>query len=72
MAGGTPMRGGVLPQRVVATADVTACCAATQMHPPAADGVALDAAGTARRDRRIHCSVHTDEPTEFNSAQPRL
>lgn len=58
MAGVAPMRGGVLTQRVVTAADVTACRAATQMHPPAAYGVALDAAGAAGRDSRVHGSVH--------------
>jgi len=49
--GGLPVRGGVLGGRGVAAAHVPAFGAAAQVHPPAAGGVALDAAGPAGRHR---------------------
>src|SRR5690242_17088993 len=54
VAGGLPVRGGVLRWRGVAAADVSALGAAAQVNPPPADGVALDAAGPAGRHRRIY------------------
>src|SRR5271154_6210119 len=49
--GGLPVRGAVLRGRGVAAAHVPALGAAAQVHPPAAGGVALDAAGPAGRHR---------------------
>src|SRR5436309_12275354 len=47
------VRGRVLHGRGVAAADVPALRAPAQVHPPAARGLALDAAFPARRHRRI-------------------
>ena len=49
VAGVVRVFGGVPVRAVVAAADVPTDCAATQMHPLAAAGHALDAAGAARR-----------------------
>src|SRR5581483_6204342 len=43
----------VLLRRRVAAADMPALRAPAQVHPPAAGGLALDAAGSARRDRLV-------------------
>src|SRR5690606_12368932 len=50
VAGGPVVRRRVLPGRAVAAADVAARGAPPQVEPPAAGRVAVDAAGTARRD----------------------
>ena len=47
------VRGGVLRRRGVAAADVPALGAPAQVQPPPAGGVALHAAGPARRHRRV-------------------
>src|SRR5579875_3549992 len=53
-----PVLPGVPGQRIVATADVAACRAAPQMHPPSAGGLALGAAGAAGRHGRVDGSSH--------------
>src|SRR4029077_15014221 len=53
MPGALGVRGGVLHGRGVAAADVPALRAPAQVHPPAARRLALDAAFSARRHRRI-------------------
>src|ERR1044072_5612556 len=57
MAGVSEVAGGVLGGWVVAAADVAALGAAPQMEPPAAVGVALDAAGPAGRDAGVDSGV---------------
>src|SRR5689334_612181 len=47
------VRGRVLHGRGVAAADMPALRAPAQVHPPAARGLALDAAFPARRHRRV-------------------
>src|SRR5260370_29022394 len=48
------MRGGMLRWRIVTAADMPALGAPAQVKPPAAGRLALHAAGSARRDRRIN------------------
>jgi hypothetical protein len=57
------MRGGVPHQRIVAAADVPAGRTATQVHPPAIDGIAFDTSGSARCYRRIDRFTHVCELT---------
>src|ERR1700704_1520143 len=58
-----PMCRCVPGQRIVATPDVATCSAAAQVHPPAADRIALDATCAARRNRWIDGCTHAGEPT---------
>ena len=53
-----PVRGSVARQRVVAATDMAARGAPAQVHPPAADRVALDTAGATRRHLGINVSAH--------------
>ena len=55
--GGLEVRAGVLCRGGVAAADVAALGAAAQVHPPAAGGVAVGAAGAARRDGGVDALV---------------
>src|SRR5262249_28270355 len=57
-SGVAPMCRRVPRQRVVAAADVPTCGAAAQVDPPAADRIAFDATGAARRYRGIDVGAH--------------
>src|SRR6266851_1003432 len=71
MPGRGGVRGRVLHGRGVTAADVPALRAPAQVHPPAARGLALDAAFPARRHRRIDSGDlrHGQLPSESESCQ---
>jgi hypothetical protein len=57
------VRGGVPHQRIVAAADVPTRRTAPQVYPPAADGIAFDAACAAWWNRGIDRFSHVCELT---------
>src|ERR1700682_2100333 len=63
MSGLTPMCRRVPGQRIVAPPNVPGRRAAARVPPPAAAGIALDATGSARRNRWVDGCTHAREPT---------